>query len=220
MLSNILPGNLSYQLLIALPFPVEDQAVLSFVDLVPNLSPEEDSKVQAACRTAACRVRIQLGARGVVETKATALHELKYLVDPEMTGFGNFKGTMRDIAAIGDRADQRVEKRPASLVKWTIDEDAGVIARAGINKSFGARSAITCCHPRESGDPGLNWVPAFAGMTRGSSVTVNRRSCFVSDLSSNSTPRRLTSRVLPRALRAWHVGPLDVPELQVRRLER
>jgi hypothetical protein len=21
------------------------------------------------------------------------------------------------------------------------------------------------CHPRESGDPGRNWVPAFAGMT-------------------------------------------------------
>jgi hypothetical protein len=41
----------------------------------------------------------------------------------------------------------------------------GVRARAGISVSFGARSAITCCHPRESGDPGPNWVLAFARMT-------------------------------------------------------
>ena len=35
-----------------------------------------------------------------METKATALHELNILVDPEMTEFGNFKGTVRDIAAM------------------------------------------------------------------------------------------------------------------------
>ena len=54
-------------------------------------------------------------------------------------------------------------------------------ARAGISESFSARSAITSCHPRESGDPASKLSPRFRGDDNGGNgVTVNRRSCFVS----------------------------------------
>ena len=43
---------------------------------------------------------------------------------------------------------------------WLRNEPPCAKARAAIIESLGARGAIICCHPRESGDPG-----PFAGMT-------------------------------------------------------
>ena len=141
-------------MLIAVPFPVEDQAVLSFVDPgAEALSPEEDSKFKRHVEPRQVGARIQLGARDVVETKATTLHEFKYPIDPDLTGIGDFKGTMRDIAAIGDCEDQRVKERPVSLVEWTINEDAEVIVRLDPARRLTSRAsprALRAWHVRPS----------------------------------------------------------------------
>jgi hypothetical protein len=44
------------------------------------------------------------------------------------------------------------------------------------------RRSVLLRHPRESGDPGAGWVPAFAGMTRGSAAWTRRLAHITRDL--------------------------------------
>jgi hypothetical protein len=54
-------------------------------------------------------------------------------------------------------------RQAADLARLVIHP--AMYAEASVRYQRISRNGTFCCHTRESGDPGSNWVPAFAGMT-------------------------------------------------------
>jgi len=117
-------GEIGDESLIAIGFGIEDERALLPLELITKtLGSEEDAEFERHIESRKAGVRIKLGARQIVDTKAALLDNPIEFVDPGLAAVIHFARTSDAKTAGEHREHQRLKSWRKLIVEWAVYED-------------------------------------------------------------------------------------------------